>query len=351
MHDNRDLSVATEGCLIDENSRVEEVKRKKILCSLYKRIYIFCVFSWRATSTMVIATIAAALDAAAVRSPSRLALTSPFQSNQKFTYEELRRTTNALASWLSMYGFEKNDLIVSDLPNISENLMLQVACNRIGVGYGTAKNIETMAKFPKVKGAVSATGSGFLADTNLALPVLSGDFLLDLIHNGGLDGFGEDEELDDGDKDIAHGFYNSVTAYTNSQALQHGRDAVHALPVIEDDVVCVAVTLCHPFGIGSAVCSALLTGATLALPAVGGIQGCGVPSERAAATLDVLESEKCTLLFADTHTLNALPELSLEQEQRLALRGGVCKIGSGSTYLDETREYAKAKLRTIGKAT
>ena len=299
---------------------------------------------------MVIATIAAALDAAAARSPSRLALTSPFQANQKFTYEELRRTTNALAGWLSLYGLEKNDVIISDLPNISENLILQVACNRLGVGYGTAKNIEAMAKFPKVKGAVSSSGTGFLADTNLPLPVLSGEFLLDLIHEGGLDGFGGGEELDDGSEDTSHGFYNSVTGYTNAQALLHGQEAVHALPVIEDDVVCVSVTLCHPFGIGSAVCSAFLTGATLALPAVGGIQGCGVPSERAAATLEVLESEKCTLLFADTHTLNALPDLSLEQEQRLALRGGVCKIGSGSTFLQETREYAKAKLRTMGKA-
>ena len=82
------------------------------------------------------------------------------------------------------------------------------------------------------------------------------------------------------------------------------------------------------------------------LPAVGGIQGCGVPSERAAATFDALETEKCTLLFADTHTLKALPDVP----EKLNLRGGICKIGSGSTILEETRKYGGIKLKTMGEA-
>jgi hypothetical protein len=298
---------------------------------------------------MVIATLAGALDAIAARAPCRLALTSPFQSQQKFTYAELGRTTNALASWLSLYGLEQNDLLVSDLPNTSENLMLQIACNRLGVGYGTAKTLEQMAKnFPKVKGAVSVHSKGFLAETILPIPYLSGDLLVDLIHNGGLDGF-MDEDIDSGDFDDAHGFYNTTTPYTNRQLLQQGQETIDAVPVIESDVLCIAVTFCHPFGIGSAVGSAFLTGATIALPAVGGIQGCGNPSERADATLEVLQSEHCTLLFADTHTFQALPELSSEQTQKLSLRGGVCKIGSGSTYLNETRVYGGATMMTMGK--
>ena len=84
-------------------------------------------------------TLAAVVDAVAARSPSRLALTSPFQG-QQMTYQQLSQTTNALAKWLSKYGFAQHDLLVSDLPNVSENLLLQLACNRLGVGYGTAKN-------------------------------------------------------------------------------------------------------------------------------------------------------------------------------------------------------------------
>jgi non-ribosomal peptide synthetase component E (peptide arylation enzyme) len=101
--------------------------------------------------TMLVKTIAAALDATAVRFPKRVALVSPFQTSEKLTYEDLGKKTNALAGFLAAYGFEKKDLLVSDLPNISENLMLQIACNRLGVHYATAKNLEGMAKFPKVK--------------------------------------------------------------------------------------------------------------------------------------------------------------------------------------------------------
>jgi hypothetical protein len=296
---------------------------------------------------MLVKTIAAALDATAVRFPKRVALVSPFQSSEKLTYEDLGKKTNALAGFLAAYGFEKKDLLVSDLPNISENLMLQIACNRLGVHYATAKNLEGMAKFPKVKGSVSATSDGFLTNTGLTLPTLSGDFLLDLIHNGGLDEYRfEAFDLQDGKEHLQpHAFYNSTTPFTNEQALTQGQEAAFELAMIEQDVVCISITLCHAFGMGSAVCSALQTGASIVLPAVGGIAGCGVPSERAAATFDVLESEKCTLLFADTHTLKALPS----RPERLNLRGGVCKIGSGSTFLEDTREYGGVKLRTMGK--
>lgn len=294
---------------------------------------------------MIVKTIAAALDATAVKYPSRVALISPFQ-NSSFTFEELRQKTNALAGFLSAFGYEKSDLIVSDLPNITENLILQLACNRLGMAYATAKTIEAMTKFPQVKGSVSATASGFLAETGLPFPYLSGDFLLDLIHNGGLDQY-QFEDFEDGAESSPHAFYNTTVPYTNQQALNHGQEAAEELRMTEQDKVCISITLCHAFGMGSAVCSALQTGATIVLPAVGGIQGCGVPSERAAATFDVLKSEKCTLLFADTHTLRALPDNA--SSYGLNLRGGVCKIGSGSTFLEETREYAGVKLKTMGK--
>lgn len=97
----------------------------------------------------------------------------------------------------------------------------------------------------------------------------------------------------------------------------------------------------------SGVCSAFSRGASIVLPAVGGIQGCGIPSERAKATHNVLESEKCTLLFADTHTLKALPEGLMGLNN---LRGGICKIGSGSEFLEETRVYGGVTLKTMGKS-
>ncbi|EEC46545.1 predicted protein [Phaeodactylum tricornutum CCAP 1055/1] len=300
-------------------------------------------------------TIAAAVDAMASRVPLKLAVVSPFQTTATpLTYQGLRDQTRALASWLRGYGYEKGDLLVSDLPNIQENLVLQIACNRLGVGYATAKNAEGLAKFSKVKGALASTGGGVLAEANLSLPVLTGEFVLDLIQNG-LDETVIEESVNDTldesstDESLGHGYYNTTTAYTNLQALSHGQEAAAVLHMTEYDVVCVAVTLCHPFGIGSGVCSALQSGASIVLPAVGGIQGCGVPSERAAATWQALRSESCTLLFADTHTLKALPMDSDTAATLRSLRGGVCKTGSGATFLDDIVMLDNVSLRTIGQ--
>lgn len=291
-----------------------------------------------------IKTIAGLLDAAATRAPSRLALISPFQK-QQYTYEQLVSDTNAMAGFLSLYGFEKKDLLVSDLPNTTENLLVQLACNRLGVAYATAKDLDGMSKHPKIKGAICTDpSSGFLSQVSLPLPTLFGDFVENLAHEGGLDQFRQ-ETADAGDQTAPHAFYNSTTPFTNEEALKLGEEAAFQLAVYEEDVVCVSVTLCHAFGMGSAVSSALMMGAAIVLPAVGGLHGCGVPSERAAGTLEVLKEEKCTLMFADTHTLKALPE----PPHDLHLRGGICKIGSGSNFLEETRSYAGAKLMTMGK--
>lgn len=80
---------------------------------------------------------------------------------------------------------------------------------------------------------------------------------------------------------------------------------------------------------------------------MGGIHGCGVPSERANATLSVLKSEECTILFADTHTLRALPQ---QRDGMLPyLRGGAVKVGSGSDFLDDQAYYSGTLLKTVGK--
>jgi acyl-CoA synthetase (AMP-forming)/AMP-acid ligase II len=305
-------------------------------------------------SRMVVKTIAAALDAAALKRPSHLAVVSPFQTinnmPSQFTYKDLRRKSNDLAGFLQAYGYERNDVMVSDLPNIVENLVLQIACNRLGVTYATTKNNEGMGKLSKVKGSVSATGEGYLAETNLSLPYLSGEFLVDMIHGDGLAEFGlDDYEQGNGDDEnlVPHALYNNTVPFTNAEALKFGEDAAWELAMVEQDVVCISITLCHAFGMGSAVCSALHSGATMVLPSVGGIQGCGVPSERAKATFDALEQEKCTLLFADTHTLKALAEF--DKPEQLNLRGGVCKTGSGSDFLTETVKFGGVSLKTMGK--
>ena len=239
-----------------------------------------------------------------------------------------------------------------DLPNVAENLVLQLACSRLGVAFATAKDAKVLAKLQDagldVLGAVTADEGGFLAGADLEAHIDEAE--LAALMDTELDpavaladlAVGDEAEAAAGD---AHAYFNSPSALTNADLLAQGADAAAQLGLTEDDKVCVSITLCHGFGIGSACAGAFMAGAAVVLPAVGGIRGCGKPAQRAEATLQTLADEQCSILFADTHTLKALPA----SDGNLALRGGVCKIGSGTEFLEETREYEGVTLRTLGK--
>jgi hypothetical protein len=58
-----------------------------------------------------------------------------------------------------------------------------------------------------------------------------------------------------------------------------------------------------------------------------------------------MQSERATLLLADSHTLFALPSpptTGLEQ-----LRGGICKIGSGTDFLNLRETTINGEVRTL----
>lgn len=307
-------------------------------------------------------TLAAAVDAVVQRSASRLALASPFQPGrfERLSYSDVKAETIGIALGLQELGYTRGDVLLSSLPNTAENLLLQIACSRLGVGFATAKNEEAVGLLGSgVRGCVVPNGDdGFLSGLGLRHPaiVVGGDgsgsgsagtiCFMDLIDSDvDSDGWTDPVEADGA---TAHGFYNSSKPYTNGQALVDGANAAAALGMDEADIVCVSITLCHAFGIGSACSSALMSGAAIALPAVGGISGCGVPEERARASLDTIKQLGCTLVFADSHTLKALPPSA---PGSLTLRGGACKVGSGADFLAEMKEYAGIELRTVGNAT
>ena len=117
--------------------------------------------------------------------------------------------------------------------------------------------------------------------------------------------------------------------------LEVGYAAAAELELSAADSVCLPITLSHSFGFGSGVLAAFGSGASLVLPAA-------TPS--AEGTRQALE-EGCTVLYADTHTLKALPA-----EARLPrLRTGVVKVASGSTFLAQDTSFAGLDLWTLGK--
>ena len=301
-------------------------------------------------------TLAAAVAAAPREA---LALLSP-QQGISWTFGELEEKSRCLASGLEDIGYKANDIAISDVPNIAENLLIQLALSHLGASIATPP--KDAAAFEKLKQAghnirgiicADATAPPSVAvDESKAVPLCFLSTPDDARPTGALVSF---TEL------IAHcpprgaapgagegtilGIYGGA-ALRNGAAIALGTAAAQKLELSASDRVCCSVTLMHAMGIGTAVSSALSVGAATVLPAVGGIRGCGDPKQRASVTLEVLQSTQTTALFGDSHTLKALRAVDdslLPPVGSLALRTGAIKIGSGADFLDEVREVPAGK--------
>ena len=313
--------------------------------------------SARRLSTTSSSSSLAALVAAG--KPSDIALLAP-QQGIAWTYEEFDNKARKLAGGLEDLGYDKGSVVISDVPNTAENLLLQTAFAHIGASIATLpKSQEAFNKLVSeydVRGVICVDGTSEIAT---AIPrailrrgVVSSRPVMPTIHidvasgersAGGSVPF---EELythapPRGDPPLATddmmlGNFGGA-ALSHGQAFAMGTDAASKLSLTSSDRVCCSVTLMHAFGIGSAVTSALSVGGAVVLPAVGGIRGCGNPSQRASVTMEVLASTGATVLFGDTHTLKAM---AAEEGSAPAtkLRTGVVKIGSGATFLDGVTE-------------
>jgi len=278
-------------------------------------------------------------QAAAKRWPTAVALRSQTEA-LTLDFGTLERRAAATAAVLQSKGLEAGQVLISDLQNTSQNLVVQLACSSLGVAYGTAKNEKALAKLTStldVGGILctDAPNDGHMAHgVSLILPAAD-------LHQ---ESMGREGESVSGGANENHAFYNSTSPLTNDAIDALAEDAIKHLELTPSDTACVSITLSHAFGIGSAAAACLSSGACISLPNVDGLHGCGVPSDRAAATLLALE-DGATVLYADTHTLKALPEeVSLPQ-----LRTGVCKISSGADFLEQGSPFAGRNLWTLGK--
>lgn len=323
----------------------------------------------------------------AQRAASHPVVLSPFQEGTPFrnlSYQGLTRMSSALAqrmlnTALVPPGFKeqkKQLAIVSDLPNVGENLLLQLACSKLGIAYLTTKDEAGLAEAltssspVNLVGGVAATRDSWLLGAAKTSSSSSSDFKVtaaeeffaDLQWNVGETIGGVASQESDiastsrgTDEKTNHGYFNTLNSpLPNTQIVQLAKAAQTQLQLMEKDSVLISITLCHQFGIASGVGAALLAGSTIVLPAVGGIRGCGVPAERAAAVRQVLAEEACTILFSDAPIVKQLLKSSEDGGSRPqvknapGLRSGVVKTGSGSDFLDEKMEVAGIPLWTMG---
>ncbi|CAE8706527.1 unnamed protein product [Polarella glacialis] len=283
-------------------------------------------------------SLASLVAVRAAQAPESLALSAP-QQGVSWSFKELEEKAARVAAALAARGYARGQVLVTDLPNSVENLLLQVACSHLGVAVATAKDPKTLEKLVAarpwdVRGAVC--GPSFLIKSQLSLPPVIIEEL-----DGSLSPLlssGDKSPLAEPRDNAALGYWNVTKALTNGEALGvMGAAAAERLAVTAEDRVLVSISLCHAFGIGSAVGGAWLGGAAAVLPGAIGIQGCDSPSQLAEATLACLVSQRCSLLFVDVYTLKGLPVPSPGLDLS-ALRGGVCKVGSGADFLEEIRE-------------
>mmetsp|Transcript_112217 Transcript_112217/g.183048 ORF Transcript_112217/g.183048 Transcript_112217/m.183048 type:complete len:329 (-) Transcript_112217:106-1092(-) len=282
--------------------------------------------------------------------PQSLALVAPLQQI-RWTYSDLSARVGRIAGEMARLGYKAGDIVATDLASVPENLLLQLSASHLGAAVLTSKgaqNLKQLRQELNVRGACMSGGDSFLAGEEFPLQSISVEplpgmlTLRDIYENE----LGVTPAPVAGDSPL--GYYANTKPITNAAALEQGAAAKAQLSMGPKDVVLVSITLNHLFGIGSAVSGALLSGAAVVLPDASGVVGCGSPGQRAQVTFECLNSQGCTIFFADTHTLKALP--STESGSLPSLRGGVCKTGSGTTFLDQTVEYAGVQLTTIGKA-
>lgn len=303
--------------------------------------------------------------------PSALALLAP-QQGISMEYGQLDLKARQLATGLEDLGYVAGSVIISDFPNTAENLLLQCALAHVGAAIATPPKDEAamaaLCAAHDVRGVVTVDGMAPTAGPAKALPTVYLELEEGLRPaSRGAVAFAELLEHCPPRGGAPAATPESLVGVFGTAPLSHaaaadlGADAASTLGLSAADRVCCSVTLMHAFGV-QACAAAFGAGAAVVLPAVGGIRGCGDPSQRASVTADVLATSGATVLFGDTHTLRAMAAAPAPAAM-LALRTGVIKIGSGSSFLPGVREapapkggeplpleYAGVAMHAFGKA-
>ena len=297
-----------------------------------------------------IADLVAAREADSADAP---ALVVP-GSDVRWTYGEFVDRARCFAAGLAEMGYRPGERLGARLDNSEHLLVALVGASLVGADVETAKTAEALMHIDcrgtivhyadaAVAGAMLgahepiAVGGGAITE-----PIVHYDILIEAFR-----GHKETASLPPGTS-VSSYFFSTQKAATEAALVANAASSSEALAIKGNGVdrVCVSVPLAHPMGFGFGALAAFHAGATVVLPSLA-----GGAEAAAAATMDAMANEKCTLMLADSHTLKALPAgLEKPPEGMERFRGGLTKIGSGDAIgLGEPRTWAGVGFKTVGK--
>jgi hypothetical protein len=245
-----------------------------------------------------------------------VALICPHE-NVKWTYSELWTNVQKVAGGLKGAGYGPGSVVATDLGNSVSNLLLQLAAAHSSMQVLTVKSAEELEKLAPelpVEGAVMSNPSSFLSKASFPMPSMDSAAFMKLS--------GEPPEANvDRDSDLA--YYSSTKVTTNREVYLYGVGTAGTLEILPQDVVCVAASINHPFGLGGVI-SGIVRNATVYLP-----------------DMNKPEPGDSTILITDKHHVDKFKGAA-------KLRNGVVKVSSGFDLLQEKMEVGGAKLWTVG---
>jgi fatty-acyl-CoA synthase len=259
-------------------------------------------------------TIGQNLAATVARHGDREALVVPFQ-DVRLTYEELAHEVERVARLLLSMGLEKGDRLGIWSPNCAEWVLVQYATAQVGV---ILVNLNPAYRTSEVQYALAQSGCravmaapsfktsdyrAMLQEVRPELPALEEVLYFgaegwdDVLERGADVGDDQLRAREAGlsfDDPINIQYTSGTTGFPKGATLTHhnilnnGYFIGEGCAYTEDDRVCIPVPFYHCFGmvLGNLACTT--HGATIVVPA---------PAFDPAATLQVVEAERCTSLY------------------------------------------------------
>ena len=309
------------------------------------------------SSSSLGAFVASAFAAHATHAPDAVALAVPHRA-LAWTYGELHDRARAFAAALEDLGYcdDYARALGASVANGPEAMVTYLGCALAGVDARTAKRAKDFVDFAPTRGTVvefsDASDAGSLIGAHEPITVGEGATARDkVIMWDVVEAAYASRNIERAvDRDSTF-YYNSAKGVRGSGLVDMARASARALGIESGDSVCVPVPLAHSMGFAFGALAAFSRGARVVLPP--GLASAGESAEAREAmcqvTLDVLASEKCTLVVADSHVLKAAGDNSLRRVGYEALRGGLTKVGSGDAIgAVDAVKFIGVDLLTVG---